>query len=82
MKITIKEEGPVLDLTSHPGIIILDRWRGVLYWDRAGMVRRIPKAVLADAAMRMWDRLNAPSRWVVAAAPIVVEWDRLSLSAD
>ena len=78
MNITIVEDGNTLDLTNHPGIIIIHRWGWTLIWDRGGMIRRVPRAILADAVRLMRNRLNAPARHRNKGEPITISWQTVN----
>jgi len=76
--IRIQSDSEELDLTRHPGVVILVRWGWTLEWDREGEIRRVPKAYLLDAARQIENRLNAPRRYHATMPPITIPWSAVN----
>lgn len=80
-RVRIQSDDEELDLTRHPGVVILARWGWTLEWDREGEVRRVPKAYVLDAARQIENRLNAPKRYHATMPPITISWEAVSPQA-
>lgn len=77
--ITYRGDGPTLDLTDAlPVLMDANRLGYPLYWERAGMTRRLPWRLIDDTIRILTDRLNAPMRFTAGTEPVTVEWDALA----
>jgi len=77
--LTLAESGDTLDLTGrYEELAALIEQHGDLVWDREGVRRRVPRALVRDAARILRDRLNAPVRTVATLPPVTVAWSAVS----